>query len=55
MPLPDTTDVSELIRFLRREHPEWPMKKVIAVAFSHARQVARKRGGRIPARLRRRG
>jgi len=38
MPLPRTKNVSTLIRFLRKEHPDWEMKKVIAVALSTARQ-----------------
>ena len=36
MPKPKTKDVNALIKFYRREHPEWDMKQVIAVAMSAA-------------------
>ena len=46
MPIPPTADVGELIRFFRKDHPEWPRKQVIAAALN----TARRHGAKIPKR-----
>jgi len=50
MPVPRTTDVSKLIRFFKREHPEWPHKRHVAAAINSARRA----GAKIPLRRRKR-
>lgn len=44
MPAPHTTDVGTLIRFFKKENPDWPHKQVVAAALSSARRA----GAKIP-------
>lgn len=44
MPVPETTDVGTLIKFFKKEHPEWPHKRVVAAALNSARSA----GAKIP-------
>jgi len=48
MPVPRTTDVGELIRFFKKEHPEWPHDQVVAAALNTARRY----GAKIPKKRR---
>ncbi|MCX7716494.1 MAG: hypothetical protein N2Z73_03665 [Endomicrobia bacterium] len=41
MPLPKTTDVGKIIRFLKREKPSMPKKQMLAIALSQVRKYAR--------------
>lgn len=43
MPIPNTTDVGELIRFLKKDRPEDSQKQRLAIALS----IARKNGADI--------
>lgn len=44
MPVPKTTDVGTLIKFFKRENPDWPHKQVVAAALNSARRA----GAKIP-------
>lgn len=44
MPVPKTTDVGTLIKFFKKEHPEWPHDQVVAAALNSARRA----GAKIP-------
>lgn len=44
MPFPKTRDMGKVIRFIKREHPEWPHDKAVAAALNQAR----KSGAKIP-------
>ena len=48
MPLPKTTDVGRLIRFLKKEKPGMSVKQRTAIALSQARRS----GGRLVKKLR---
>lgn len=37
MPVPHTTNVSTLVKFFKKEHPEWPHKQIVAAALNSAR------------------
>lgn len=41
MPLPKTSDIGKIIRFLKREKPQMSHKQRIAIALSQARKYAR--------------
>lgn len=41
MPLPKTSDIGKIIRFLKKEKPSMPRRQKIAIALSQARKYAR--------------
>ena len=41
--MPLTTDVGKNISILRREHPEWAMRQVVAAAINAAKRLLEKR------------
>ena len=42
MPLPKTKDISKLIRFIKKEHPEMSQKQAVAIALNQARKSGAK-------------
>ena len=38
MPIPDTTDVGELIRFFKKDKPEASHEQIVAIAFTVAKK-----------------
>lgn len=44
MPFPKTKNVGKLVKFIKKEHPDWSHDQVVAAALSQAR----KSGAKIP-------
>lgn len=48
MPVPKTSSVGKLIRFFRKDKPQWEMKQVIAAAMNTARKHGNKKVKKYP-------
>ncbi|HDP36493.1 MAG TPA: hypothetical protein ENN27_01285 [Candidatus Atribacteria bacterium] len=42
MPLPVTRNIGVIMRYIKKEHPEWSRKQQLAVALSQARKAGAK-------------